>query len=145
MSGGHFDYTDTRLKHEIFGFSDVPHNALGDREISLTFTSATRYFILSIVSHLLDTVCLVEFLSQRVDSFINNPANPDTTIAEPFLLELSLCLEPSVLPGVPTDIPVIGMKKIEQVPRQLRDFRPHSQWYSRSVGGELANADGFRD
>ena len=34
MSGGHFDYKDTSLKSEIFGFADVPHNALEDREIS---------------------------------------------------------------------------------------------------------------
>ena len=34
MSGGRFDYTDSRLKSEIFGWSDRPSNVFEDREIS---------------------------------------------------------------------------------------------------------------
>ena len=34
MSGGHFDYVDSRLKDEIFGWRNAPYNALEDREIS---------------------------------------------------------------------------------------------------------------
>lgn len=34
MSGGHFDYKDSMLKHEIFGWSDKPCNVFEDREIS---------------------------------------------------------------------------------------------------------------
>lgn len=34
MSGGHFNYVDSRLKDEIFGWSDKVTNALEDREIS---------------------------------------------------------------------------------------------------------------
>lgn len=34
MSGGRFEYTDSRLKNEIFGWSDAPHNVFEDREIS---------------------------------------------------------------------------------------------------------------
>lgn len=34
MSGGHFDYKDSSLKYEIFGFADAPTNVLEDREIS---------------------------------------------------------------------------------------------------------------
>lgn len=34
MSGGRFEYTDSRLKTEIFGWSDTPHNVFEDREIS---------------------------------------------------------------------------------------------------------------
>ena len=34
MSGGHFNYVDSRLKDEIFGWSDKCHNALEDRELS---------------------------------------------------------------------------------------------------------------
>ena len=34
MSGGHFDYVDGRLKDEIFGWTDKPHNVFEDREIS---------------------------------------------------------------------------------------------------------------
>ena len=34
MSGGRFDYTDSRLKSEIFGWTDIPHNVFEDREIS---------------------------------------------------------------------------------------------------------------
>ena len=34
MSGGHFDYTDSRLKNEIFGWTDRPGNVFEDREIS---------------------------------------------------------------------------------------------------------------
>lgn len=34
MSGGHFDYVDSRLKDEIFGWHNDPYNALEDREIS---------------------------------------------------------------------------------------------------------------
>lgn len=34
MSGGRFEYTDSRLKSEIFGWADRPHNAFEDREIS---------------------------------------------------------------------------------------------------------------
>ena len=34
MSGGHFDYVDSRLKSEIFGWSDTPSNVFEDREIS---------------------------------------------------------------------------------------------------------------
>lgn len=34
MSGGTFDYIDSRLKSEIFGYGEHFHNALGDSEIS---------------------------------------------------------------------------------------------------------------
>lgn len=34
MSGGRFDYADSRLKAEIFGWTDTPTNAFEDREIS---------------------------------------------------------------------------------------------------------------
>jgi len=34
MSGGHFDYIDSRCKSEIFGWADVPKNVFEDREIS---------------------------------------------------------------------------------------------------------------
>lgn len=34
MSGGRFEYADSRLKNEIFGWSDAPHNVFEDREIS---------------------------------------------------------------------------------------------------------------
>lgn len=34
MSGGRFDYADSRLKTEMFGWSDKPHNVLEDRELS---------------------------------------------------------------------------------------------------------------
>ena len=34
MSGGRFDYIDSRLKGEMFGWSDEPYNVLEDREIS---------------------------------------------------------------------------------------------------------------
>lgn len=34
MSGGHFDYDDSRLKHTIFGWADRPHNVFEDMEIS---------------------------------------------------------------------------------------------------------------
>ena len=34
MSGGRFDYIDSRLKDEIFGWSDTPSNVFEDREIS---------------------------------------------------------------------------------------------------------------
>lgn len=34
MSGGHFDYLDSSLKNEIFGYSDKFHNVLDDRELS---------------------------------------------------------------------------------------------------------------
>lgn len=34
MSGGHFDYIDSRLKDEVFGWSDEPKNVFEDREIS---------------------------------------------------------------------------------------------------------------
>lgn len=34
MSGGHFEYDDSRLKHTIFGWADRPHNVFEDREIS---------------------------------------------------------------------------------------------------------------
>ena len=34
MSGGHFNYTDSRLKTEIFGWGDKPTNVFEDREIS---------------------------------------------------------------------------------------------------------------
>lgn len=34
MSGGRFEYADSRLKSEIFGWSDVPSNVFEDREIS---------------------------------------------------------------------------------------------------------------
>lgn len=34
MSGGRFDYADSRLKHEMFGWSDKPYNVLEDRELS---------------------------------------------------------------------------------------------------------------
>lgn len=34
MSGGRFDYQDSRLKSEIFGWADTPTNVFEDREIS---------------------------------------------------------------------------------------------------------------
>lgn len=34
MSGGHFQYLDSRLKDEMFGWCDKPHNVLEDRELS---------------------------------------------------------------------------------------------------------------
>jgi len=34
MSGGHFEYLDSQLKSEIFGWDDRPRNAFEDREIS---------------------------------------------------------------------------------------------------------------
>ena len=34
MSGGHFDYIDSRCKDEIFGWSDRPRNVFEDSEIS---------------------------------------------------------------------------------------------------------------
>lgn len=34
MSGGRFEYKDTGLKNEIFGWSDRPYNVFEDREIS---------------------------------------------------------------------------------------------------------------
>ena len=34
MSGGHFEYLDSRLKDEIFGWTDKPKNVFEDREIS---------------------------------------------------------------------------------------------------------------
>lgn len=34
MSGGHFGYMDSNLKSEIFGWTDKPHNAFEDMEIS---------------------------------------------------------------------------------------------------------------
>lgn len=34
MSGGRFDYVDSRLKNEIFGWTDEPRNVFEDREIS---------------------------------------------------------------------------------------------------------------
>lgn len=34
MSGGHFNYTDSALKTEIFGWTDRPTNVLEDRELS---------------------------------------------------------------------------------------------------------------
>lgn len=34
MSGGHFDYTDSQAKSEIFGWTDKPTNVFEDREIS---------------------------------------------------------------------------------------------------------------
>lgn len=34
MSGGRFDYADSRLKDEIFGWTDTPSNVFEDREIS---------------------------------------------------------------------------------------------------------------
>ena len=34
MSGGHFDYTDSQAKNEIFGWTDKPTNVFEDREIS---------------------------------------------------------------------------------------------------------------
>lgn len=34
MSGGHFDYLDSRLKDEIFGWTNKPKNVFEDREIS---------------------------------------------------------------------------------------------------------------
>ena len=34
MSGGHFEYLDSRLKEEIFGWTDKPGNVFEDREIS---------------------------------------------------------------------------------------------------------------
>ena len=34
MSGGHFEYLDSRLKDEIFGYEDKPKNVFEDREIS---------------------------------------------------------------------------------------------------------------
>ena len=34
MSGGRFDYVDSRCKEEIFGWSDKPSNVFEDKEIS---------------------------------------------------------------------------------------------------------------
>lgn len=34
MSGGHFEYKDSALKSEMFGWTDTPHNVLEDRELS---------------------------------------------------------------------------------------------------------------
>jgi hypothetical protein len=34
MSGGHFEYLDSRLKDEIFGYEDKVKNVFEDREIS---------------------------------------------------------------------------------------------------------------
>ena len=34
MSGGHFEYKDSSLKNEMFGWADKPHNVLEDRELS---------------------------------------------------------------------------------------------------------------
>lgn len=34
MSGGYFNYLDSSLKNEIFGWSDKFHNVLNDRELS---------------------------------------------------------------------------------------------------------------
>lgn len=34
MSGGHFEYLDSRLKDEIFGWTNKPTNVLEDRELS---------------------------------------------------------------------------------------------------------------
>ena len=34
MSGGHFNYEDSRLKNEIFGWTDKPANVFEDKEIS---------------------------------------------------------------------------------------------------------------
>lgn len=34
MSGGRFDYKDSNLKHEIFGWCDKPSNVFEDKEIS---------------------------------------------------------------------------------------------------------------
>ncbi|MEE0980477.1 MAG: hypothetical protein U0K91_02235 [Acutalibacteraceae bacterium] len=34
MSGGHFEYRDSALKIEMFGWADKPHNVLEDRELS---------------------------------------------------------------------------------------------------------------
>lgn len=34
MSGGFFEYQDGRLKSEMFGWVDKPHNVLEDRELS---------------------------------------------------------------------------------------------------------------
>ncbi len=34
MSGGYFNYIDSQLKSEIFGWSDTFHNVLNDRELS---------------------------------------------------------------------------------------------------------------
>lgn len=34
MSGGHFDYLDSRLKDEIFGYGNKVKNVFEDREIS---------------------------------------------------------------------------------------------------------------
>lgn len=34
MSGGRFNYTDSSLKNEIFGWTDCPSNVFEDREIS---------------------------------------------------------------------------------------------------------------
>lgn len=35
MSGGHFNYQDSRLKSEIFGWSDHPTNVFEDLEMSM--------------------------------------------------------------------------------------------------------------
>lgn len=34
MSGGHFNYQDSALKTEMFGWTDKPRNVLEDRELS---------------------------------------------------------------------------------------------------------------
>lgn len=33
MSGGHFNYTDSQFKSELFGCTDKPINVLEDREL----------------------------------------------------------------------------------------------------------------
>lgn len=35
MSGGYWEYQDSRLKDEIFHYCDVPHNVLEDAELSI--------------------------------------------------------------------------------------------------------------
>ena len=35
MSGGYWNYEDTRLKNEIFHYRSIPHNALEDAELSI--------------------------------------------------------------------------------------------------------------
>lgn len=56
MSGGHFDYTDTRLKHEIFGFSDVPHNVKAKAEFKKKWLGNRGVRVRRIVDEAIDSL-----------------------------------------------------------------------------------------
>lgn len=42
MSGGRFDYVDSRCKSEIFGWADKPTNVFEDKEISARHLSRRK-------------------------------------------------------------------------------------------------------